>query len=455
MIRQVSWLTRYHIRLYVRNSLWLLPALSILAGLLTLKLLLSIETYFGWTTDMSLDTARLVMNMVASAMFTLIALVCSAVLVAVQLASAQLTPRIIAIVYRDPFRKLALASFTFSFTFSVGVLARLEAHQPMPLLSGYVAAYSFLLNLVLLLVFVDGMGKSLRPSSFLRMVGLLGREVVTDVYPQMLDEQPQSVSPELAKTLEKGPRRVVLNEVAGSVLVFDVKGLVWRARRYNCLIELVPEVGDFVAAGDPLFRIYEGGDRIPDEVLRGSVALGQERTLEQDPMFAFRIIVDIASKALSPAINDPTTAVLAIDQIHHLLRLVGMRDLADGSVEDASGRARLVHRTPNWEDFVRLAVTEVRQYGRDSIQVMRRLRAMLENLIETLPEKRVPLLRRELELLESSSKRAFPDLEDQELAIVSDLQGIGGSRVWRRAEAAQVEVASVEVARPSSNGGAS
>lgn len=446
MIHQVSWLTRYRIRLFVRNSMWLFPALSIPAGLVSLKLLLSIENYFDWTTDVSLDTARLVISMVASSMFTLIALVCSAVLVAVQLASAQLTPRIIAVVYRDPFRKMALALFTFTFTFSVGVLARLEASQPIPLLTSYVATYGFLLNLALLLVFVDGMGKSLRPSSALRTVGLLGREVVTAVYPHWLDEQ-HSAPPEPVKALEKVPRRVILNEVDGALLMFDMKGLMWRARRYNCLIELVPEVGDFVAAGDPLFRIYEGGDRISDEVLRGSVALGHERTLEQDPMFAFRIIVDIASKALSPAINDPTTAVLAIDQIHHLLRLVGRRYLAEGHAADASGRVRFVHRTPNWEDFVRLAVTEVRQYGRDSIQVMRRLRAMLENLIETLPEIRVPLLRKELDLLECSSMRTFPDVADRALAAVSDLQGIGGSRVWWRAE-----VAGVEAVRPSSNG---
>lgn len=449
MIRQVSWLTRYRIRLHVRNSMWLFPALSIPAGLVSLWLLLRIERYFGWTSSVSLDTARLVMSMVASSMFTLLALVCSAVLVAVQLAGAQLTPRIIAIIYRDPFRKMALALFTFSFTFAVGVLARLEAYEPMPLLTGYVAAYGFLLNLVMLLVFVDGMGKSLRPSSALRNMGRLGREVVESVYPHWLDER-HSAPPEPIKALEKGPRRVVLNEVDGALLAFDMKGLLWRARRYECVIELVPEVGDFVAAGDPLFRLYEGGDRIPDEVLRGSVALGQERTLEQDPMFAFRIIVDIASKALSPAINDPTTAVLAIDQIHHLLRLVGRRYLAEGHVADASGRARFVHRTPNWEDFVRLAVTEVRQYGRDSIQVMRRLRAMLENLIETLPEIRAPLLRRELDLLESSSKRTFPDADDQALAVVSDLQGIGGSRVWRPAEKVGVTAVS-----PSSNGGAS
>ena len=97
-------------------------------------------------------------------------------------------------------------------------------------------------------------------------------------------------------------------------------------------------------------------------------------------------MVDIASKGLSPAINDPTTAVLAIDQIHHLLRNVGSRHLDDERVRDAAGRVRLVYRTPAWEDFVQLAVTEIRHFGGESIQIARRLRAMLENLIQTLPE---------------------------------------------------------------------
>jgi uncharacterized membrane protein len=168
------------------------------------------------------------------------------------------------------------------------------------------------------------------------------------------------------------------------------------------------------------------GRCIPAERLHQTVALGQERTLEQDPMYAFRIIVDIASKALSPAINDPTTAVLAIDQIHHLLRAVGSRNLAEGHVPDRTGQVRLIYRTPDWEDFVHLAVTEIRQYGRESIQIMRRLRAMLENLIQTLPRHRAALLQVELNLLVASSKRMFPDLDDQVLAKTADLQGMGG-----------------------------
>jgi uncharacterized membrane protein len=165
-----------------------------------------------------------------------------------------------------------------------------------------------------------------------------------------------------------------------------------------------------------------------ERLLRQSVGFGAERTPEQDPAFAFRIIVDIASKALSPGINDPTTAVLAIDQIHHLLRQVGGRHLDTGLERDAIGRIRLVYRTPDWEDFVHLAVTEIRHFGGVSIQVARRLRAMLEDLIRTLPDERGTLLRQELNLLHRSAERFFSEPEDRVLANVSDFQGVGGKQ---------------------------
>lgn len=419
----MSWLARYRFKLYVLNSVWIFPSLSIILALLTVVLLSRIDRALGWEMNISEDTARMVMGTVAASMFTLVVVGSSAILLVVQLASAQLTPRIITLVYRNNIRKLSLSFFVFTFTFSVGVLVRIEGSTP--LLTSYLAAYGFLLNLALFLYFIDSIGKTVRPSSVVRIVALAGREVIHNVYPQRLRTQQPSV-PQSSEGLKDVPRRIMLNEIDGVVLAFDLKGLVSLAERSNCVIELVPEVGDFVAAGDPLFRFFGGGEDLIGDSLRKSVALGQERTLDQDPMFAFRIIVDIASKALSPAINDPTTAVLAIDQIHHLLRDVGGRSLAEGRETDSKGQLRLVYRTPNWEDFVHLAVTEIRHYGRDSIQIMRRLRAMLENLIDTLPARRAPLLRQELRLLESSAKRMFPDLDDQTLAETGDLQGMGG-----------------------------
>lgn len=419
----MNWCDKYRLKLYIRNSIWLLPVLSILAGLLAVMVLNRIDRALGWELSITPETARTVMATVAGSMFTLVVVSSSAVLVAVQLASAQLTPRIVLLVYRSSVRKFCMSAFVFTFTFSVAALVRIEG--TVPLLTSYVAAYGFLINLALFLYFIDGIGKTLRPSAALQAIGIAGREVVQSVYPSKLKRDQPSVSKPV-ETLKEDPRRVVLNEEDGVVLAFDRRGLIALAERSNCLIELVPQVGDFVAAGDPLLRVFAGGEDIPADALRNSIAMGQERTVEQDPTYAFRIIVDIASKALSPAINDPTTAVLAIDQVHHLLRSVGSRSLAEGRETDSRGQLRFVYRTPNWEDFVHLAVTEIRQYGRDSIQIMRRLRAMLDNLLETLPERRAPMLQLELSLLEASAKRVFIDLYDQALAETGDLQGMGG-----------------------------
>ncbi len=419
----MNWLQRYRFRLYIRNSLWILPALSIPVALFSVSLLSRYERAIGSQTTVSTETVRALMNTVAASTFTLVVLVSSAVLLAVQLAGAQLTPRIIAMVYRNPYQKSAFALFLFTFTFSCGVLARIEDSAPR--IATYVAAYGFLANLALFILFIDNMGKMLRPSSAVRAVALSGRSVIRNVYPSLVQEDSPTTATTKAITNEKP--RVLLSTADGAVLAYDTKGLVALAQRSNCVIELVPEVGQYIAVGDPLFRIHKRTDLISDSSLRNSVAVGAERTPEQDPLFAFRILVDIASKALSPAINDPTTAVLAIDHIHHLLRDVGKRFLAEGREVDRNGQTRLIYRTPNWEDFVLLGTTEIRQYGRDSIQVQRRLRAMLRDLMETLPARRGPVLARELALLAMSSKRTFPDLDDQTLAESGDLQGIGGS----------------------------
>jgi uncharacterized membrane protein len=115
-----------------------------------------------------------------------------------------------------------------------------------------------------------------------------------------------------------------------------------------------------------------------------AVALGSERTLEQGPTFAFRFLVDIAIKALSPAIIDPTTAVLAIVQLHRLLRRVGLRLVSGEEICDAAGKPKLVFRTPNWEVFVYLACIEIPHCGGGSVQFMRRMHSKLENLMQTL-----------------------------------------------------------------------
>ena len=419
----MTWLQRYRLRSFLRSSAWLPPLVGLVAALLANRLLRSADQWLGWQARVGVEGARIVLTALASSMLTFIVFVFSILLLAVQLASAQLTPRVIALFYRNRTLKLSLAVFVFVFTFDLALLLRIN--ESVPQLSVWLAGYSSVASIGVFLYMIDKVGKSLRPVTILTMIGRAGHDVIGSVYPHPVDSAGtrSSVS---GDEPAGGPQRIIWNFRPGVVLAFDPAGLAALAQRADCVIEVVPQVGDFISSGDPLFRVHGGRD-VGDRELQQAIAIGPERTMEQDPAFAFRIIVDIAAKALSPAINDPTTAVLAIDQLHHLLRSAGHRDLDTGRVRDETGRLRLKYRTPDWEDLVGLAVTEIRHYGKDSIQIARRLRAMLESLIPAVPEERAARLREELDLLHRTVERNFADVEDRTRADRADSLGIGGA----------------------------
>jgi uncharacterized membrane protein len=425
----MTWLQRFRVRHYVENSIWIVPTLSIFAALVAVWLLHVVGERLGWVSNIRPNTALTLLSTMASSLFTFIVFVSTALLVALQLASAQLTPRFIVLVFRSQSVKIALAVFVFSFTFTLSTLVRIKT--TVPLLTSYMAGYGSLVSLGLFLFLMDGVGKALRPSGALSQVAELGCKVVQTVYPLRIGGAVKPES-EYISALEPETTYTISNPHDGVVLAFETQGLVALATSVDCVIELVPQIGDFVVGEDPLFRLSPGKRPIPAETLYRHIAFGKERELEEDPAFAFRILVDIALKALSPAINDPTSAVLAIDQIHHLLRNVGQRRLDNRRVHDAEGQLRLVYRTPAWEDFVQLSVTEIRQFGANSIQVARRLRAMLENLIDTLPKERALPLRRELTLLQRSVEHSFSEPEDKAMADIGDLQGLGSWQAYQQ-----------------------
>jgi uncharacterized membrane protein len=419
----MTWLQRYRVRHYVRNSVWLGPVLAIGVALVVVRVSHALDDALGWRIDIDVDTTRSVLGTLAGSMFTFVVFVASSLLLVLQLASAQLTPRIIASMFRDRVTKLTLSVFVFTFTFALGTMIRID--DSVPRVTALIAGYGCLVSLGAFLYLVDHVGKMLRPSGVFGSIATQAHGVISQVYPRKIGDAPD-IGPEPDDDADERPARTVTSRRPGVVLAFDRAGLVALAARHDCVIEMAPQVGNFVAPGDPLFLV-RGGDAFDADTLRQSIELGAERTLEQDPAFAFRVIVDIASKGLSPAINDPTTAVLAIDRIHHLLRHVGKRRLDNARVRDAQGKVRLLYRTPNWEDFVVLAVTEIRHFGASSIQVARRLRAMLEDLLRTLPPERGDALRRELRLLAGSVEEHFPVPEDRALAEISDAQGMGGA----------------------------
>jgi uncharacterized membrane protein len=420
----MTWLQRYRLTRWMRRSLWLLPVLAICTVLVVGPLIRWLDRVTGWTwLGFTPEGARTILGAFTASMLTLVVFVVSSLLIVVQLASAQLTPRIIAVVFAHRVLKWVLCVFTFAYTYTIAISGRIDDTTPqLPV------AFAVVMNLACIAVFFwfgQWLGASLRPIAVLHRVAELGRSVVEDVYRERFD--PTEEQPAWSPAQDADVVVITHAGSSGVVMAFHKQGLMTIAERADTVIELVPQVGDFIARGDPLFRVAKSKEPIDSRALFANVAIGPERTMEQDPRFAFRVIVDIANKALSPAINDPTTAVLALDQIHRLLMYVGERRLDAGQTVDASGRLRLCYGTPDWPDFVSLAVTEIRQFGASSMQVARRLQALLEHLLKVLPEARKAALEQELALLRLATQRAFADEVDRARAAVGDLQGIGGS----------------------------
>jgi uncharacterized membrane protein len=347
-------------------------------------------------------------------------------LVAIQVAGGQLTPRVIATtLLRDNVVRYTVGLFVFSLLFAISVQNRIEGTGDQLVL--VVAGVLGLVSMAAFLYLIDYAARLLRPISILARVGKNGLTVIAAVYPQ--PTQGPSL-PHMKPQTPGMPSRTVHHAGrSGVILSADIEKLLAESQKANVVVELIPVVGDFVGKDEPLFVLYGNVSNIDENILFSSINFGVERTLEQDPTFAFRIILDIALKALSPAINDPTTAVLAIDQIHSLLRSVGKRNLRTDNITDESGKLRVILRTPNWEDFVNLACTELRRYGADSIQVVRRLRAMIENLMRTLPEDRHSALQAQLALLDHAIKSIYTLPEELALARATDSQGLGGTPI--------------------------
>ena len=218
---------------------------------------------------------------------------------------------------------------------------------------------------------------------------------------------------------------------AGAIQAVDADSLVGWAREHDCLVVLRHGIGDFVPSGATLIDVYGGEDpgRRAEKRLAGTVALGDERTIEQDPAFAIRILVDVANLALSPAVNDPTTAVQVLDYLGETLRLIGTTELPERTWENNGRPVRgVLIPARSWEDYLTLTANEIREYGNGGIQIMRRLRAMLEELLDEVRPEYRPAVEDELARLEATVAKSFGNSVDFDRASVADTQGIGGPR---------------------------
>ena len=414
-------------RVRYRQSLVALPALYVVAAVLLGVLMPKLDSARdAEAAGVGVGTARDILGATAAGMIAFTGFVLASVLVVVQFAASQYSPRLVLWFRRDTLTKHAIGCFLAAFVYALVALRRLEGEGGdfSPDITVTVALALLVGACILFLALLQRVTDRLRPRSLFRAVIREGIQAARETYAAKLEEHvPDDRSWERAD-----PQRVPHHGRTGVVTSFDRPALVAEATRSGAVIELVPGVGEFVGPRAELLRVH--GRRSDDPAaLAALVHVADERTIEQDPAFAMRIVVDTAIRALSPAINDPTTAVHALDVLELLVRELAGHDLDGSFARDDAGQVRLVWRAPRWDDLLDLAFEEIREYGASSVQICRRMRAVLEDLLASTPAMRHAAINAHLRRLDATVRSAFPEGSlERETALVADRTGLGLGR---------------------------
>lgn len=346
--------------------------------------------------------ARDMLGNIAGAMISVTGLVFSITMVVIQLASSQYSPRVLGDFLSSRITQVTLGIFAASFTYALTVLRSVqgesgESAQFVPQVSVTLGFFLVLASVGMFLAFIHHITNSIQVSSIVSHLGEDTVDVVDRYFPE-----PDAPGSRLGlNTWDPGPGRTAQTLPAlehGSVVEVDHRRLVAWAEEHDVVVEVLPQVGDFVPEGIPAVKVWRevrAGQLDEDdlETLRPMVVVEKDRFFHQDPAFGIRKLVDIAERALSPGINDPTTAVQVVDELHRILRLLVLRAELPALVT-RDGQVRLVHRPQRIGQLVDLALAEPLHYGQDSLQVPRRVVVVLEDLLTVaLPEHR-PLLER-------------------------------------------------------------
>ena len=423
--RSPGWRRRFLLRERLSRSLVIVPSLWIVAALVLGEAIPRAE---GERDLLSLhldpDTARTILSSIASGMIAFTGLVVSIAVVVVTFGASQYTPRLVNRFRRDPAVKHALGVFAAPTVFALVSLRNIgrDGSAVVPSLTVGVNVVLLIAALLAFFGLVSRLLDLLRPRRVIAQVAARAAEAARESYPFPFDAAPPPLPAATAPVA-----LVVRNDGSSGVLsALDRGAIVREARRAGVVVEAATAVGGFVAHGAPLLLVHGDPAQVDAAALRDAALLAEERTITQDPAFAIRAIVDLALRALSPAVNDPTTAVHALDGLDGLLRLLAARDLDRRRIADDDGVVRLVCPAPGWEELLDLALTEIRRYGADSPQVARRMRALLDGLAETVPAARRPAVEAQRARLDAAVQAGYPDPAERDHATVADRLGIGG-----------------------------
>jgi uncharacterized membrane protein len=429
----MSWRTRWKIREFRRNTIWPVPALFVALAIVLGIVMPGVDenTRADIGIDYGASAAQGILGAMAGGMITFTGFVFSILLLAVQFGSSQFSPRMLRRFLRDPTTRISLGMFMATFTYALLVLRRIQPVSNEDFIPDFSVSISFvllILSMIMFLRLISRTTQGLRVAAVLGDLGHEGLDELNKAYPQPADPKVDQDSHPVIRQSQQ----VSVNpftQKPGILQSVDLLGIVDLAEGADVVIELVQPIGDHIGTGEPMFRIHGDAAGLDVGALDKSFAVSDERTINQDPAFIFRLLSDISSKALSPGVNDPTTSVQSLDQIEVLLRLLGRRKFDRGTMKDSSGQTRFLFSTPTWEDFLSIALDETRIFGEGSIQVSRRMRALLEDLHDIVPAYRRAPVEAQMRLLKASVERTFSDPTDREIALTRDRQGVGTPRL--------------------------
>lgn len=422
--------------------LWLIPMAYVTASAIGGMTLPRMEQAYltSYTSSISVTSAQAYLATAASGTMAISGIVFAMAFVMVQFSAIAYSPRLVLWFARDRTLFHSLGAFAATFVYALFTLAWVDRNGTgaVPLFSTLFVAVMLIVSMLLFARLVQRL-TDLQITSVLHLIGDKGRVVIRELFPET--DYDSSTCPTGIGTAPSDARQGKITQTLRyvgnprTISKFDIAALVRQAREIDGIIAMDCAVGDTLVYGSPVLHVVHGKSPISETSLMRAVHLGRERTFEQDPKYAIRVLVDIAVKALSPAINDPTTAVQTLDQIEDLLRRLGIRQLDTGRASDESGNLRVIFPMPAWEDYLALAFDEIRQFGTNSVQVMRRLRSVLVDLADILPNAaRVEAVRQYVNHLDQAVEHSSFDAEDRLIARQEDRQGLGLSRYRRDAK---------------------
>jgi uncharacterized membrane protein len=321
------------------------------------------------------QVAQIILAGIAASIMTVVSIVFAILLMSLTLASMQFSPRIIISFSRDRVTQWTLGIFLGTFCYCMAALpaARSLPKPVAPWLTVLGAMALALVCVAWLLFFIHHISRAISVSHIVDRIASETEAVVADVMPKPRREIRLAAPPVLFD--QDHWHTAVVSETSGYIRFVDVRRLVAVAKSFHVKAHAMRRVGQFVPAGAPLLTIYKGERLSPEAAaeLRAGIDIGPARTLQQDIEFGVLQIVDIALKAISPAVNDPTTAINCIDQLSRVLIRVGAHEPPEPHYYDPPGVLRLTLPWIGFEGLLDSAFEQIRLYAKADMAVSLRL----------------------------------------------------------------------------------